>query len=245
VELVVVVGIIVTLLSLVLAVSTLLIQQNESRQLESAFANLSSAVQEYELAVGRPITFQDRSDPNGVYDIQKNPEFRGSPALSMPYSQSGLTGMLCAGCDEPSEPLNYQGWCKFNVKLFSLLARTQSAEEIVARLDPALLTPLRKSNGNWTGSEDGEDALQALVDPWGTPVAVVMPGRRWREGVDSGVPDSDGTIRTFFENKAGVCRNGKPLFVSAGPDGDLGCRTCDGLRGEAAIDNVYSYDPEA
>ena len=62
VELVVVVGIIIALLSLVLAVSTLLIQQNEARQLEAAYANLDRAVQEYELAIGRPIAFQDRID---------------------------------------------------------------------------------------------------------------------------------------------------------------------------------------
>ena len=47
IELVVVVGVIISLISLVLAVSTLLIQANESRQLEAAFANLNTAVQEY------------------------------------------------------------------------------------------------------------------------------------------------------------------------------------------------------
>ena len=55
VELIVVIGVVIALLSLVLAVSTLLIQQNESRQLTNAFKVLESAVQEYEIAIGRPL----------------------------------------------------------------------------------------------------------------------------------------------------------------------------------------------
>ena len=241
VELVVVVGIIIALLSLVLAVSTLLIQQNEARQLEAAYANLDSAVQEYELAIGRPIAFQDRIDVvDGGWDIPKDPGFRGDPDLPPPYDQSGLTGMLCPPCNSGSEPLNYQGWAKFNVKLLSLFTGTQSAEDIMARLDPALLIPLG------TGASANEEALLAFVDPWGTPVGVVFPGRRWREGQDDpALLDADGTIRTKLELKMGICRNGRPLFVSAGPDGDIGCRSCvDGPRFQATLDNVLSYEPE-
>ncbi|MDA0296108.1 MAG: type II secretion system protein, partial [Planctomycetota bacterium] len=77
IELVVVVGVIITLISLVLAVSTLLIQANEARQLEAAFANLNTAVQEYEQVIGRPLTYQDRSEQGvrGAYDIPYNINF--------------------------------------------------------------------------------------------------------------------------------------------------------------------------
>lgn len=238
VELVVVVGIIVALLSLVLAVSTLLIQQNEARQLQSAFANLETAVLEYEQAVGRPITFQDRADPAGAYDVPNNPNL-GVTGLEAPYMDSATQGVVCPSCTSGND---YRGWSKFIVQLMSLLARTQSAEDIIARLDPALFVPVRLSNGQ---PLPNNASLSSLIDPWGSPIAVVFPGRQWKEG-DPGAPDADGTIRTYFEKKAGICRNGKVLFVSAGPDGDLGCLTCVGTnspRYEACLDNIYSYEP--
>ena len=84
-------------------------------------------------------------------------------------------------------------------------------------------------------------------------VAIVFPGRAWRESDNNGsaadgefgLPDADGTIRTVMEDMVGVCRNGKVLFVSAGPDGLIGSRYCaGGERKEASLDNVYSYEPE-
>ncbi len=240
VELVIVVGIIIALLSLVLAVSTLLIQQNEARQLESAFANLETAVLEYEQAVGRPITFQDRTDPDGAWDVSRNPDF-GVNGLEAWYSQAATTGVFCPTCTSTNENSN-RGWGKFIVRLMSLLTGTQSSEDIIARLDPALFVPLKLANGQ---PLPGNASLSTLVDPWGTPIAVVFPGRQWKES-DAGTPDADGTIRTKFEGKAGICRNGKILYVSAGPDGDLGCLTCAGgnsPRFEASLDNIYSYEP--
>lgn len=250
VELVVVVGIIIALLSLVLAVSTLLIQQNEARQLKSAFANLETAVVEYEQTVGRPMTFQAYREPLGAYDMPQNPDL-GITGLEGQYNSGGSTptinqGVLC-NCTSNSDS---HGWEKWVVQLMSLLVRTPSAEDIVARLDPALFVPVRRNNGQ---PLSGNQSLTTLVDPWGTAVAVVMPGRQWRETDGDGsasngefARDSDGTIRTRFEEKAGICRNGKIMFVSAGPDGDLGCLSCAGgnsPRYEASLDNIYSYEP--
>jgi type II secretory pathway pseudopilin PulG len=241
IELVVVVGIIIALLSLVLAVSTLLIQQNEARQLESAFANLETAILEYEQAVGRPMTFQDRSESSlpGAYDVPANPDF-GIGGIQTPYNDNALLGVTyAANCASATDN---RGWGKFIVQLLSRLSGTQSAEDIIARLDPSLLVPVRLSNGQ---PLPNNGSLSTLVDPWGSPIAVVFPGRQWREG-DSGTPDADGTIRTYFEHKAGICRNGKILFVSAGPDGDLGNLACAGgnsPRYEASLDNIYSYEP--
>lgn len=269
VELVVVVGIIVALLSLVLAVSTLLIQQNEGRQLQSAFANLSSAVQEYEQAIGRPIASRAQretvpggtlNDP-GNWDIPHNPDFvdLGYRNLenttgnyfreggTIPYFNTGID-TTSAACGASGDP---RGWQKQTVALFSLLQRTQSAEDIIARLDPSLLQRVGYDEENSVDSDGNPlPPLTKLVDPWGTTVAVVFPGRAWRESdagdFSFGVPDEDGTIRTAMENMLGVCRNGNILFVSAGPDGLIGQRYCDsGSRREAVLDNVYSYEPGA
>jgi len=244
VELVVVIGIIIALLSLVLAVSTLLIQQNEARQLESAFANLETAILEYEQAVGRPMTFQAYREPVGAYDIPQNPQF-GISGLEGQYNAGGGSAISNTGCNwDCGSNADQHGWEKYIVQLMSLLVRTQSAEEIIARLDPSLFVPVRLSNGQ---PLPNNQTLSTLVDPWGSAVAVVMPGRQWRESdAGSWVQDADGTIRTRMEEKAGICRNGKVLFVSAGPDGDIGCLSCAGgnsPRYEASLDNIYSYEP--
>jgi type II secretory pathway pseudopilin PulG len=241
IELVVVVGIIITLISLVLAVSTLLIQANESRQLEAAFATLDSAVQEYEQVVGRPLTYQDRTEQavRGSFDIPYDVDFNIN-ALEGFYGATGAgEACICAATGDS------HGWEKSIVRLFQLMARTESAEEIIAKLDPSLFLPVRLANGL---PLPNNQTLTTLVDPWGATVAIVMPGRKWRDSDQGNLPlDADGTIRTSLESKIGVCRNGKPLFVSAGPDGDIGCLACAGgtsPRFEATLDNVYSYTPE-
>lgn len=254
VELVVVIGIIIALLSLVLAVSTLLIQQNESRQLEAAFANLSSAVQEYEQAVGRPIVFQARREApfTGAYDIPNNPQFSGYQQIENYFGAGGSTVYFNQGLSTSCTGSQPHGWEKYIVSLLGLLQRTQSAEDIVARIDPSLLQPVVKSNGQPLASDEDLPPLAKLVDPWGAAIAVVFPGRLWRPtDVDGDVgngefdQDSDGTIRTEMEKMVGVCRNGNILFVSAGPDGLIGSRYCtEGNRREAVLDNIYSYDPE-
>jgi type II secretory pathway pseudopilin PulG len=241
IELVVVVGVIITLISLVLAVSTLLIQANEARQLEAAFANLNTAVQEYEQTIGRPLTYQDRSEQGtlGAYDIPYNVNF-GIAGLEGYYGVGGA-GEAC-NCGSGSDS---HGWEKSIVRLFQLMARTESAEDVIAKLDPSLFVPVKLANGL---SLPNNQNLTTLVDPWGAAIAVVMPGRNWRDS-DSGnlEVDSDGSIRTSMETKLGVCRNGQPLFVSSGPDGDIGCLDCSGgssVRFERTIDNIYSYSPE-
>jgi prepilin-type N-terminal cleavage/methylation domain-containing protein len=241
-ELVVVIGVILVLMSLVLAVSTIVIQQAEARQLEATFANLQSAVDEYEQALGRRLTFQDRSETaedGWVWDVPKDPEFSYA-AVEAPYSGSATTGSLC-NCNSQSD---MHGWEKYIVHLLSIMDRTESASEIIGRIDPNLLVAVKTANGQ--PLPQGH-ALSSIVDPWGNAIAVVFPGRRWQEG-DSQIRDTDGTIRTYLEKKMGICKNAKVLFVSAGPDGDVGCWQCfdndTSIRYQALLDNIYSYQPE-
>lgn len=251
VELVVVVGIIVALLSLVLAVSTLLIQQNEARQLETAFAALDSAIQEYEIAAGRPVMYQARREVpfTGAYDVPNNPQFgvAGVPGYLLDGGQPHYNLGVSCSCDSGA---GNSGWEKHIVALLRVLLGTESAQDAVTSIDPSLLQPVRQPNGQ---ALPGNASLSIIIDPWGTPIALVMPGRVWRASDANGdsadgefpVRDADGTIRTSMEERAGICRNGRPLFVSAGPDGELGCLNCDGGAGyEATLDNIYSYDPE-
>jgi len=242
-ELVVVIGIILVLMSLVLAVSTVIIQQAETRQLEAVFANLEAAVTEYEQAIGRKITYEDRSDQGGgakAWDVPFNPDLLYN-AVENPYNYSINSGGYTCNCSSTNDQ---HGWERYIVRLLQLMDRTDAAEEILSRIEPNLLVQIRRSNGQ--PLPDGF-AMSSVIDPWGTPLAVVFPGRMWREG-DSQIRDSDGTIRTYLEDKMGVCKDAIPLFVSAGPDGDIGCVKCvdntNSIRYQASIDNIYSYVPE-
>jgi type II secretory pathway pseudopilin PulG len=245
-ELVVVIGIILVLMSLVLAVSTIVIQQAESRQLQAVFANLQAAVNEYEQALGRKMTYEDRSDQGGgvkAWDIPFSPELT-TPLVEIPYNYLIIAGGDTCSCSSANDQ---HGWERYIVRLMQLLERTDSAEEIIARIDPNLLVQVRSNNGQ--PLPDGK-AMSSVIDPWGSPLAVVLPGRTWRDGDgDQGIiRDNDGTIRTSLEDKIGICKSATPLFVSAGPDADIGCLKCvndaSSIRYQASIDNIYSYEPE-
>lgn len=246
VEIVVVVGIILVLLSLVLAVSTLVIQQAETRQVKTVFTNLDSAVLEYETTIGRKLTCQPRGESNdGAWDFRYYSVLGDDvPTLQSPYNYS-FPGNICS-CNADTEPSNARGWERRIVRLMEILKRTEAAEEIVSRIDSNLLVPVL-GPGNPPQALPGGRSLTSVIDPWGTPIVFVCPGRMWKNG-DTEIKDSDGTVRTDFEKKFGVCRNRTPMFVSCGPDGDPGCLSCvneqDSPRYQASIDNIYSYDPE-
>ncbi|MCH2161578.1 MAG: prepilin-type N-terminal cleavage/methylation domain-containing protein [Phycisphaerales bacterium] len=244
VELVVVVGIILVLLGLVLAVSTLVIQQAETRQVKAVFANLDSAVMEYETTIGRKLTCQPRGEADeGAWDFRYyNVLGQDVPSLEDRF-EFAYPGTLCS-CNADVEPDTGRGWERRIVRLMEILKRTDAAEEIISRIDPNLLVPVLASNNQ---PFPNGPSFTAVVDPWGLPIVFVAPGRLWRDG-DNEIRDVDGTVRTEFEIKFGVCRNRTPLFVSCGPDGDPGCLSCVGSanspRYQAAIDNIYSYEPE-
>lgn len=257
VELIVVIGVVITLLSLVLAVSTLLIQQNESRQLTNAFKVLESAVQEYEIAIGRPLRYQDVGDTPGAYEIplivdtEAIVEEQSGSSVNLPFEyQSRQIGRFYLPCNcSSSAGIDIDGgWQHYIIQLVGLMNRTDGSKDMLARLDPNLLQPLRQTNGD---PLPGSVSFTTFVDPWGTPLAVVMPGRAWNPAKDANsdveryrTPDVDGTVRTALEEIVGVCRNGQILFVSAGPDGKLGCLDCDeGSAAQFAVDNIYSYEP--
>ena len=254
VELIVVIGVVIALLSLVLAVSTLLIQQNESRQLTNAFKVLESAVQEYEIAIGRPLRYQDVPDVPGAYemplivDASGMIQAQGGQAVQLPF-QYRTIGRFYQPCNCGGDDADIDdGWQHYIIQLISLMNRTDGSKDMLARLDPSLLQPLRQASGN---PLPGNVSLTTFEDPWGTPLAVVMPGRQWNPAKDptSAVQryqtaDADGTVRTAMEEIVGGCRNGQILFVSAGPDGKLGCLDCeDGQAAQYALDNIYSYEP--
>jgi len=113
------------------------------------------------------------------------------------------------------------------------LGGSEVAKTILAKIDPSLLRTRPNTN----------PPLTELLDAWGTPIAVVFPGREFVSGDAAADRDVDGTFRTIQEKRLGICRNRKILLVSAGPDGLLGQLNGSAVQRTQAEDNIYSYEP--
>lgn len=118
------------------------------------------------------------------------------------------------------------------------LARIQkvdSVKQILANIDSDFLQQV--DNGS-------NPPTLHLVDPWGEAVCLIHPGSV--DNVNSPTEDSDGTIRTAYENVYGLTVNRTLLLVSAGPDGKIGSLLDpDSPEFDQAADNIYSYRPES
>ena len=122
-------------------------------------------------------------------------------------------------------------------QLLGRISTNQSAKDILAQIDNDFLQQ----------EDDNGDTFLKLVDPWGTQIRLIHPGRLPDPANYPGevVGDIDGTIRTSYEDDFGIAVNRILLFVSAGPDGDFGDlqAQADTPDFKATRDNVYSYQP--
>ncbi|MEE9131572.1 MAG: type II secretion system protein [Phycisphaerales bacterium] len=126
------------------------------------------------------------------------------------------------------------------VELLSRIRTNSAAREILAQIDDDFLQQVKY--------QDGTLVLRLrLVDPWGSPVYLIHPGRlpdptNYPTEI---VGDIDGTIRTDHENEFGIALNRALLYVSAGPDGEFGDLSADPGSDDfkQTQDNVYSYKP--
>lgn len=205
IELVVVLAVILVLVGLVLAVSTVLIRRSEIRQVESMFELLDTAVAEFEESRGRALTYGTRGQPAGArFDI---PELTN---ITYPY---------------------------INLFLLDRLLTHGPSREILSKIDGALFrTTVANVPTNPSGFPTqefwwGPLPRMELVDPWGSRIAIIMPGRPWVQGDDPNLRDPDGTIRTADEQSFGPCVNRRIRFISSGPSRNLASRD----------DNIYSY----
>ncbi len=221
VEIMVVLGIILVLVTLVVSVSAALVKRAERSHTEAAMTIMESAINEWEAQAGRTLTFGTMNQPAGyVYDIMEL-----SPANGR-YINVYLTTLLA------QNPASRQ-----------ILA---SIPTDLLRDDKTTSPPVNSTIPGTSPAQiyaPSQKPRSELVDTWGNRIAMVFPGRRWRVG-DPGLPDADGTIRTADENALGVCENGRPCMISSGPDNLLGTES--GLtlqqRIEAVSDNIYSYE---
>lgn len=196
IELVVVLAVILVLVGLVLAVSSILIKRSEVQQTESALAILSAAVDEFEQSRARPLTYGTRNSPaNARYDI---PEL-----TNVNYAHVILFVLDRLATHGPSRDMIS--------KIDGSLFRTAS-------------TQIPNPTGGYPPTEFwwGPLPRMELVDPWDTRIAVIFPGRPWVPGDDPNLKDLDGTIRTADEQGNTPCVNRKIRFISSGPDRQYG-----------------------
>lgn len=212
-ELLITIGIIALLAGIVLAVSAAVLRNAEVRQVRAMFQALDEAVAEFERARGQKITFRRlNGDPDGSYDC-----------VELNISGAYLIVQLLNG-------RNWSSSSPPNNDFRPLLTSNDRSLEILKRIDPDLLRRDTSNVPPTTGLHGVPNPRLELVDPWGNRIGVIFPGRAKNPGE---LGDADGTVRTNDENAVGVCRDGRILFASPGPDG----------RWETREDNIYSYEP--
>ena len=239
-ELVIVIGVILVLMSLALTVTSVVLAANDRRSVQSTFVLLDQALTSWESQAGREMTDGRRANPPGTPTV---PDFT--------LGTNGPT----AGFDIYEE--NFNTTYAICVVLERLATSPDSAE-IISRLPSTAIrfVPLNGTNAveplptNWTQTTPQQDpnqmppyaSVREIFDPWNRRIGVIFPGRAATKAevaaavtapTSQGIDVEDGSVRTMDEHYLGICRNRKMCFVSAGPDGDMG----------TTADNIYSYEP--
>lgn len=230
-ELVVVLGIILVLVGLVMAVSGSLTANAERRAVEQSFKILDSAVQAWQHEMGREMTFRRTvavtgftTDPTALdHDGNTN-----TPQITLAYD---VVEVAAAQADTQSRTF------------LDALMLSEEARNVLAALPEKTL---RNAGFNATTQQP----IQELVDPWGKPIRVVFPGRKWGEGTGpdtapASARDADGTVSSSQEILLGPCLDRRIRFVSAGPDGawgDVSTADHQATMYKISEDNIESYD---
>ena len=248
-ELVIALGVIITLAALFLGISRAVLQSAERRELDAIYTQIYAALDAWQQANGRELTFQRRLNPTsagGINDaLDRNPD----PAFC-------FEGMPSADVFEENFDGRY-----IIVVLMDRLSQVEESRELLTRIRPDYLRPVLRNPqnsqpldalpGNWSGvasatnpngmpvANNAASVLREVVDPWGNRLSVVFPGRPLCRGElqrcaagDASFDCADGSVRTRDEFFLGSCRNRRPYFVSSGPDGRFG-------NG----DDIPSYEP--
>ncbi|MSR44185.1 MAG: type II secretion system protein [Phycisphaerales bacterium] len=247
-ELVVVIGIILILMSLALTVSSAVLAANDRRSMENTFRMLEQAVESWQAQTGRDFSFGRRVNPPNTPVTLDFTLGGNGPSASFDFYEE-----------------NFNSAYAICVVLERLSANPDSAE-ILSRIPGSALrtVPLTPANviageplpTNWVSAAAAIDPnqmpnpigtnpspIREIVDPWGRRVMVAFAGRAATPseilaattGTPAAIPPidlEDGSVRTMDEQRMGVCRNRRMCFISCGQDGD----------GDTAADNVYSYE---
>ena len=243
-ELVIVIGVILVLMSLALTVTSVVLAANDRRSVQSTFILLDQAITSWQSQAGREMTAGRRAiPPNTTALVDFTSSSVGPSAGYDIYEENFLTTYaICI--------------------VLERLASSPDSAEIIARLPSTAIrfVPLNGTNAvellptGWnltnpltnTSPQTNPNqmppyaSVREIFDPWNRRIGVIFPGRAATKAeIAAAVTNptlidvEDGSVRTMDEHYLGICRNRKMCFVSAGPDGDMGTTS----------DNIYSYEP--
>lgn len=260
IELLVVIGIIVLLVSLVLAVIGSVIRASEERATRNTLEILNAATEEYERVLDRRVSYQSAVVPGGiaadpnpsasaplVYDVQSN-------AASIPPGSSGngVTGWTQLQQPYSTIPPNgLPGYSNFPFRrtatLLWAMSQSQTVAPILQKLPESALRSIK------IGTSIQTSLLRHCVDSWDTPIIAVFPGRDATQAEldanNANIVDPDGTVRCDSEWQSAAlgglrvsCKNRRILWVSAGNDARFSDVPVSGVAAPSA-DNLYSYEP--
>jgi type II secretory pathway pseudopilin PulG len=261
-EVMIVITVIITLMSLVLGVGSALLRNAEKSQVESAMQIIESGLNEFEAQMGRQMTF------NGAYGTGETTEVFPTGAVDAVFDIRN-PGTAPAPANNTGDRIWVNRARGIGVFAVNLLRQYDSIRTILGPVPQSLLRaepnasqypgvniggtgsglylPSARASGGGSASTRSE-----FVDTWGNRIAFVFPGRAFRPLVDGGLPDPDGSVRTPYERVFGVCSNRRICMVSAGPDGLFGVAgespemtgttaAAAAARAAAAGDNIYLY----
>jgi prepilin-type N-terminal cleavage/methylation domain-containing protein len=246
-ELVIVLGVILLLMSLVLGVGSIILRQSDDRQIRATMAIVDAALVEFEQQAGREIIFEGWSEDLTPYgdagivdtDAPNEEEYCGyvngrvisayfdipfepyaDPRFIAPVDEGGF-GWDDNDCNPWEDAKNVRA--KWLAATLGILSQNPACSEIIAKADTALIGPVGCVEGELNGEPFVNTYnMTSFIDPWDRQVFIIFAGRTWRESDQLLIPpiarDRDGTIRTDHELKFGVCRSRRPLLISSGPD---------------------------
>jgi len=234
IEMMIVIGIIAILAGLTLGISNAVLRGSEIRKTEDAITLLDTALQEWELEMGRSITFQDFA----AIEIEEETGILGRYDM---YNEGIFVDTGFSGTPIAQESIN-DGINQRALDIWNLLNENEASKAILAKIHPNLILDIG----------DG----RRVVDAWQNPIGIIYPGIKYSDQY-SHYEDRSGDLSVIdqAEDGLGSCINLRPYFVSAGPDGTWGHRHQTYLYGSTGTinadlvnwpectDNIYSYEP--
>lgn len=265
IEMMIVIGIIALLAALTLGISNSVLRNSEISRTQNTLRLLDMALQEWELEIGRPVTFRDYASPaeeggfgqgQGVvyaYDITSWVDLNGTALEDEPLLIEPGFGWE-AGVEND---IMLEAMATRIKETTTTLLESESSKEILQRILPRHFDEVE------IATDDGIVEGSFYIDAWGTPIGVVFPCQQFSRAPDPynllGIwrdESGDLTLRDQAEDGLGSCVGLRPYFVSAGPDRLWGYRyqSADGPDHDnpeapsvelwsESLDNIYSYDP--
>jgi prepilin-type N-terminal cleavage/methylation domain-containing protein len=258
IEMMIVIGIIALLAALTLGISNSVLRNSEISRTKDALRLLDMALQEWELEMGRAMTFRDFSSLEGIgggfgqgelvpyrYDVNAFFDLNGEE-LDDP-----LLGAPVFGVDPVDDATMLEAMSTRMRNVVLVLLESEPATDMLQRISPRHFKEMDLDGNN---SLDGKVG----VDAWDTPIGIVFPCQNYANAnLDGNVlpqdESGDLTVRDQAEDGLGSCMSKRPYFVSAGPDRMWGYRyqasSSDNFPGPqdedwlASLDNIYSYEP--